>query len=217
MKSASQEKRRRKSPAGVRKEQQIRQHLATEAARIIVRERSTSYQVAKQKAAGRLGIPSTRSLPSNEEVEQAIIAYQRLFYGDQQRLRLRALRQTALNAMLFFEQFKPRLVGSVLNGTATEHAEVCLHLFAETAEEVDWFLMNHSIPHKVVNKRFFIHSDTQQTYPAYRFIADDTPIEATVFPSKGLRQAPRTTVDGQTIERASTQVVKALLENDELP
>jgi len=33
--------------------------------------------------------------------------------------------------MRYLREFEPRLVGAVLSGTATEHSEVQLHLFAD--------------------------------------------------------------------------------------
>ena len=42
----------------------------------------------------------------------------------------------ALSAMQMLADFEPRLVGSVLTGTATEHNDIQLHLFAERAESI---------------------------------------------------------------------------------
>jgi hypothetical protein len=52
-------------------------------------------------------------------------------------------------------------------------------------------------------------------YPGVRFEMDDQPIEATVFPTDGIRQAPVSPVDGRPMRRASTDEVEALLEMEE--
>jgi hypothetical protein len=48
--------------------------------------------------------------------------------------------------MALFEEFEPRLVGSVLSGTASEHSDVNLHLFADRPEQVAFRLMRDEIP-----------------------------------------------------------------------
>jgi len=44
-----------------------------------------------------------------------------------------------------------------------------------------------------------------------RFQIDDQPIEATVFPTDGIRQAPVSPVDGRPMRRANAFEVEALL------
>ena len=100
------------------KSRQMRDLIAQQAARLMVEEGLRDYYAAKRKAALRVGAPGTRNMPRNTEVEAALQSYQKLFYGDRQTARLRELRSEALEAMRFFEQFEPRLVGSVLTGTA---------------------------------------------------------------------------------------------------
>jgi hypothetical protein len=45
-----------------------------------------------------------------------------------------------------------------------------------------------------------------------RFEMDAQPIEATVFPPEGIRQAPVSPVDGRPMRRASALEVEALLQ-----
>lgn len=77
------------------------------------------YTSAKRKAARQIGAPDTHNLPDNDEVERALRDYQALYQRDEQIVRLRQLRQQALEAMHLLEPFHPYLTGSVLNGTAT--------------------------------------------------------------------------------------------------
>ena len=51
-----------------------------------------------------------------------------------------------------------------------------------------------------------------RAYPGVRFEIDDQPIEATVFPTDGIRQAPVSPVDGRPMRRANTLEVEALLD-----
>jgi hypothetical protein len=49
-------------------------------------------------------------------------------------------------------------------------------------------------------------------YPGLRFEMDDQPIEATVFPMDGIRQAPVSPVDGRPMRRADADELESLLE-----
>ena len=58
------------------------QALIEEAARILVDQGLVDYRAAKEKAAARLGLDSQFPLPSNLQVHDAVVAYQRLFGGE---------------------------------------------------------------------------------------------------------------------------------------
>ena len=191
----------------------MRQRLAVEAARIMAEEHLADFYKAKHKAAARLGAANTRNLPRNDEIEKALLEYQCLFRADSQPARLRHLREAALKAMEFLDGFNPRLVGSVLRGTADEHSEVTLHVFAETSEEIGLFLMEQGVPHQHGEARVGQANGETTAYPAYRFIAQDVPMLLVVFPSNGIRMALRSDVDGRPSRRATLGEVRALLEN----
>lgn len=189
----------------------MRQRVTLEAAKIMAEEGVGDYLIAKRKAAERLGAPDTRNLPCNREIQEALVDYQRLFKGSAQDDLLRQLRQTAVEAMEFFARFRPRLVGSVLHGTATEYSDVNLHVFAETPEEVAVFLMDHGIPFETADRRLRFGRETYETVPVYRFIAENTVVDLTVFPPQGLREAPRSRIDGLPMQRAAVDSVRDLL------
>lgn len=191
--------------------QQVRRLIAEHAARLMAEEGFTSYFAAKQKAAERLGVSSTRNLPNNREIEDALIDYQRLFQGPEQTGRLQRLRRTAVSAMRFLDRFKPRLVGPVLSGTAAEHTMVSLHLFCDTPEEVGLFLLEQDIPYELAERRLRVNPSTFAAYPSFQFAADDADIELIVFSSKEIRQAPCSPVDGRPMRRATLTEVESLL------
>ena len=114
----------------------MRERLAQEAAQILAETGSRDFFAAKRKAAEHLGAVDTRNMPSNSEIEEALMTYQRLFRADHQPQELRRLRQVALQAMKFFIKYKPRLVGSVLRGTADTNSTVTLHVYAGAVEEM---------------------------------------------------------------------------------
>jgi hypothetical protein len=189
----------------------MRVRIAQEAARLMTEEGIHDFYVAKRKAAQHLGAPDTRNMPRNLEVEAALQEYQRLFRGEEQAAHLRALRESAVQAMRFLARFKPRLVGSVLSGTAGRHADINLHLFADTPEEVNLFLIESNIPFHTSQKRLRLNRDQWQDYPSFEFLAGDYRVDLTVFPREGRREAPRSPVDGRPMSRAGLEEVEAML------
>ena len=190
----------------------LRRALAQEAARIMAEHGIRDFLLAKRKAAERLGVDERSAvLPKNVEIETALAEYQRLFGGESHVESLYSKRLAALHAMRHLREFEPRLVGSVLSGTATEHSDIQLHLFADYAESVAIKLMDKGIPHEVTEKRVKMNSERVLACPGVRFEIDDQAVEATVFPTDGIRQAPVSPVDGKPMRRATTFEVEALL------
>lgn len=192
----------------------MRQHLAQRAAQILLESGTRDFQSAKQKAAQQLGAADTKSLPSNPEIEKALIEYQRIFRSKSQPEHLQYLRQVAIEAMQFLSMFKPRLVGSVLSGTADEHSTIRIHLFAETVESVGFYLLDKNIPHELGERRLKTAPDQYQAYSTYEFVVDEARIELVVFLPKQ-RQVPLSPVDGKTMKRADIAEVEQLLNQSE--
>jgi hypothetical protein len=190
----------------------LRRALAQEAARIMAEHGVCDFLVAKRKAAERFGVADGAALlPKNSEIESALAEYQRLFGGQSHLAAINAQRRAALSAMRYLEEFEPRLVGAVLAGTATQHSDVQLHLFAERAESVALKLLDQGIPHEVTERRLRFDAEQVRAFPGVRFEMEEQPIEATVFPPDGIRQAPVSPVDGRPMRRANTFEVEALL------
>ena len=129
----------------------LRTAVAQEAARLMAEHGIQDYLVAKRKAAERYGVVEGSMLPKNTEIEAALVAYQRLF-GQQQHARsIEAQRRVALKAMQLLEKFEPRLVGSVLSGSATEFSDIQLHVFSDSPESVYVHLMDTRHEYKCSN------------------------------------------------------------------
>jgi hypothetical protein len=190
----------------------LRLALAQEAARVMAEHGIRDFLAAKRKAAERFGVVDSAVLPKNTEIEAALAQYQRLFGAESHPQLLLSQRYVAVQAMRCLADFAPRLVGSVLSGTATAHCDVQLHIFADTAEAVLISLMERSIPHEVTERRVKMNAERVLAYPAVRFALDDQAVEATVFPADGIRQAPVSPVDGRPMRRASVAEVEALID-----
>lgn len=180
----------------------------------MVESGNPSYLLAKKKAAHRLGVPEGRALPNNEQIEKAIVEYQRLFLADSQPGHLRRLRESAVQAMRLLRDFSPRLVGPVLEGTADHYSEVNLHVFADAVEEVGLYLMEQGIPADLATRRLRDAGGRNVEQPEYRFVAGDVPVGLTVFHGPSARHAPISPVDGRPMRRAALKQVEALLDAD---
>jgi hypothetical protein len=190
----------------------LRTRVAEEAARIMREQGVRDFLLAKRKAADRLGVVDRNALPANQEISAALAAQQRLFGGSEHEDNLRSLREVALRAMSLLERFHPRLVGPVLAGTATAHADVSLHVFAATPEDIAFLLIERGVRYRTGDRRVRLANGEHASYPSFEFESGEVAIEATVFPEHGLREAPLCPISGGPMRRARRDVVEALLD-----
>lgn len=189
----------------------LRSAVAEEAARLMAEHGIQDFLVAKKKAAERYGVDEGSVLPKNTEIEAALVARQRLFGPQQHQHSLDGLRRTAIDAMVLLRKFEPRLVGSVLSGSATEYADIQLHVFSDNPEAVFLHLMDNRFDYEVLERRLKMQTDRQVAVPAVRFAMGEDTVEAFVFPRDGIRQAPVSPVDGKPMRRAAIPEVESLL------
>lgn len=196
-----------------REHNQMRQLLAQKSAQILLESGMRDFQAAKQKAALQLGVKDTQSLPSNSEIELALSEYQRLFHTESQPEHLAKLRKIAIEAMQFLDCFNPRLVGSVLSGTADAYSVIRLHIFSDTVESVGFYFQDKKIPCKLNERRLRIAADQYQNYSTYEFIVDDVQIELVVFLPKQ-KQTPLSPIDGKPMKRADITEIELLVNQE---
>ena len=164
-----------------------KQLIARESARILIEEGIDDYQLAKQKAAKRLGYGAAHPMPGNEEIELAVGEYHRLFRSSRQQSHIRKLRTAALEAMIFLEGFSPRLVGNVVDGSAGQHSPVVIYLCTESPETVLISFLNAGIPF-VESSRYRLISGRKVHYPTLEFLIDGTRIEAHILAETPFRE-----------------------------
>ena len=189
----------------------LRRAIAQEAARVMAEHGIRDFLFAKRKAAERFGVTDGGLLPRNVEIEAALAEYQRLFEGENHDQSLLAQRLVAVEIMEYLMDFQPRLVGPVLSGTATEHAHVQLHVFADRAESVAFKLMDNGVPFEPGERRVKMNAERFLTQPCFSLEMSDQEIDVVVFPLDGIRQAPASPVDGKPMRRADLAELRALL------
>lgn len=188
----------------------MRERIAHLAARLMAVDGIDDYALAKRKAARQAGAPDTRNLPTNEEVEEALRAYQDLYQAGEQDRRVRDLRSQALRMMKLLAAFNPFLTGSVLSGSAGRYADVEIHLFTDSSKEVEMFLLNQGLSYKSRDRRIYA-GDNPRTVPNFIVTRDDTDFDITVFSERDQRQTLRSTAEGKPFERARIDWLESIL------
>ncbi len=126
---------------------QLRNEIALLAARLVAQD-GADLDTARRKAARQvLGVtpPKPNMLPDDGQIEDEVRKYLALFGGAAHTERLAHLRATALQVMEALADFNPYLSGAVLQGTAGEHDDIHLQLFADSAKEVQIYLLNRNV------------------------------------------------------------------------
>ncbi|MGN6222294.1 hypothetical protein [Pseudoxanthomonas sp.] len=193
-----------------------RHRLAHEAARLMAEGGIRDFHQAKLKAADRLGIHDDASLPRNREIEDALREYQRLFAGESHAQGLRQRREAALRALDFFQDFSPRLIGPVLEGTADANAPVQLQVHSDDPDALPRFLEEHRIPSESRMRRVRLDRERHLDAPVWLFSAEELSFDVTVLPQDALRQAPLSNVDEKPMRRASLSQLRQLLAEEEI-
>lgn len=123
--------------------------LAAHAAALVVDE-GLDYAAARRKAERQQGV-SGRTLPSDEQLEDAVREHLAIFHADSQPAELQALRELALQWMENLAEFHPHVGGAVWRGTATRLSAVRLDLYCDDPKAVEIELINRGIGYDVDN------------------------------------------------------------------
>jgi len=181
-----------------------RASICDTAARLIAEEGVSDYSQAKRKALRQLGLPESTPLPSNAELEAALREWQAVFQDEEQIERIAHLRRKAAELMDILQEFRPYLTGSVLDGTAGRYAEIDLQLFADSAKEIEIFLLNRGIPYRHATPR----NDRAEAVLVVE--TEDAVANLVVYPKLNERISPKGR-DGRPRERARLAAVQSLL------
>jgi hypothetical protein len=190
----------------------LRAAIAARAARMVA-EDGAEYGTAKRKALrlvlGEDHAPANM-MPDNAEIEEEVRKYQALFLADSQPARLRALREIALEVMQQLEQFRPYLIGAALNGTAGEHNDVHLQLFADSAKDVIMFLLDRDV-HIEISETPHFKGGRHDPVETVSFHWRGQQVHAELYEMNDLRGALKPRADGRP-QRADIHAVRALLD-----
>jgi len=194
---------------------QLRLEIAATAARMIAQD-GADYATARRKAARQvLGVdkPAPNLMPDNLQIEDEVRKYQSLFGGGAQAERLLHLRETALQVMDALAAFHPYLTGAVLNGTAGEHDDIHLQLFADSAKEVEIFLLGRNVNIDISETPHFkgARHDPVETVS---FLWHKEAVHAELYEYHDLRGALKPRADGR-LQRVDAAGLRALMTTDQ--
>lgn len=195
------------------RQQQRRQMVAQIAARMMMEDGISDFAIAKKKAGRQLGLVENSTLPTNAEIEDEIRLYNQLYAEDQPES-LRQLRQDARLTMEMLAKFNPHLTGAVLDGTAGKYAETHIHLFADSAKEVEIFLLNQQIPYQTQERAFRVSDKRSQDrlkVPVFVLEGPNGRIKLSIFEYQDIRQLPRSPSHGGAMDRVDLAGLDALL------
>ena len=192
--------------------QQLRAQIAAVAARFVAQD-GADYSAAKRKAASQvLGDVQQVSniIPDNDEVEEEVLRYQALFQADTQPARLLRLRTIALQVMDALAQFKPYVTGPVLSGSAGEHDDIELQLFADSAKEVQIFLLDKRVEFELSETPHFKGARFEPV-ETVSFMWHKEGVHAQLYELNDLRGALKPRADGKLL-RADAAALRALMQ-----
>ena len=194
---------------------QLRAQIAATAARMVAQD-GADYATARRKAVRQvLGVdqPSANLLPDNLEIEDEVRKYQALFQGPAQAARLHALRTAALQVMDALAEFRPYLTGAVLSGSAGEHDDIHLQLFADSAKEVQIFLLNRNVNIEISETAHF-KGGRHEPVETVSFLWHNEAVHAELYDFHDLRGALKPRADGR-LQRVDAAGLRALMTTDE--
>lgn len=197
-----------------RAEHRSRIAIADLAARFLAEGLCADIGEARNKAAEKIrhqaGGPMIQLLPSNEEIEAALITRNAVFDDARFQRNLRELRESAIAAMRFLSPFQPRAVGGVITGAIGEHAAVELHVFVDAIEELLMFLHEHGVPFESSLQTLRRSNGSKGQFDRIQFLAGDIQIDLIVFTEESGHQPPLSPVDQKPMLRLSLAELKTL-------
>jgi hypothetical protein len=111
-------------------------------------------------------------------------------------------------------EFRPYITGAVLNGTAGEHDDIHLQLFADSAKEVEIWLLNRNVNIEISETPHF-KGGRHDPVETVSFIWQKEMVHAELYDMNDLRGALKPRADG-SLQRADTATLRTLMNNDSL-
>ena len=187
----------------------IRELIAQEAAKIISIEGIRDFQIAKRKASERLGNSQLGSLPSNFEIQRAISTFHNTFSPNHESL-INELRHIALEIMEILKEFSPFLTGAVLEGIASTHSPITIHISSDTVESAIMELRNNGIEVEIEQRSLKLNSE-YTLLPTLTFTYKNVEVEVVIFNLRQQHQNPKSKTQNRSMQRLNTKALTELI------
>jgi len=175
--------------------QETRRYIATEAAKLLAQQQTLDYGWARHKAAHSAGVQGERNLPDFAQIEASLTEYLELFHP--QRNELQKLRTKSLKLMQLLPAFQPHLSGALSRGIAVRFATVTLYLYADSAKDVLFSLMDLSANFESLDVKLSFQRGREESRPAFRINFDGTEYVLVVLQPGEYRHPPIDPVTGK--------------------
>jgi hypothetical protein len=118
--------------------QKLRNSIAMEAARLMLRGKETDYAAARKRAARWLSRRKVKStdMPTAAEIQTQLYALSGLFAAEHQAASLAAMRAAALELMTVLAEYDPHISGSAIDGSVIAGATLTLDVKGPSAADV---------------------------------------------------------------------------------
>ncbi|MCP4675021.1 MAG: hypothetical protein GY854_05850 [Deltaproteobacteria bacterium] len=206
-----------------RKDPRIRLAITQEAARLMYEEEVRQYFTAKRMAAKRLFSKRgahqlrfrPRDLPSNGEIQAALLKLADLEEGSDRRARQTEMRKLALLAMRELAEFHPRLIGSVATGHVHRRSDIDIQLFCEDEDAPEQFIQARGWSFE--RQDVLVRRKKQGLVKYQHLLLDaDYPIELSIYDLRDLRKRPKSSTDGKPMVRLSIRDLETLISEESL-
>jgi len=189
----------------------LKDMIAQESARIIAEQGIENFSVAKAKAAKILNAEKKGCLPNNSEVEKKLFQHFEIFHHKSHSNLIYSMRSTALIIMQLFNNYRPFLVGSVANETASKSSIINIHLTSDNSEEIIHVLEKYKIFYRSHERQLKINQKINKKFMGLKFNYQDTNIELTIFSYKESKHAPISRIDNKPMKRIKLKKLEKLL------
>ena len=192
--------------------QETRLYIAAEAAKLLAEQQTLDYGWARHKAAQSSGVRGERNLPDFALIEASLTDYLELFHP--QRNSLQQLQTRSLKLMKLLSAFHPHLSGALSRGIAVRFATVTLYLYADSAKDVLFRLMDLSANFESLDVKLSFQRGTEESRPAFRINFDDTEYVLVVLQPGEQRHPPIDPVTGKAERGVGVEALLKMVEKE---
>ncbi len=176
--------------------QEMRLYIAAEAAKLLAQQQTLDYAWARQKAAQSAGVHGERNLPDFAQIEASLGEYLELFHP--QHDYQRQLQAKSLKLMRLLLGFQPHLSGALSRGIAARFATVTLYLYADSAKDVLFSLMDLNANFESLDVKMSFQRGKEESRPAFHINFDGTEYVLIVLQPGEHRHPPIDPVTGKS-------------------
>ena len=184
----------------------IRLTVANKAAELIAEEGITDYHFAKTKAAKCLGFSAKEKLPSNNEIDEALIAYKNIYHKANFAI-IQELKKITLKYMKLFEEFNPHAPSQILEGYISKYPTIEINLYHDDIKAVEYILLNNQIHFETTDISLYgkgSKKKSNRNLPIYKIESDLMPIQLKVFEANDFK------IGSKNLLKARGMDIKAL-------